>query len=117
MHHAGAPSFQSDTRSGSGEPEDEFASQSYLPAVIRVSLTRVADDFDEVDFSVNHEIGHEDPSLEHTCPSNGRERTPSKTHVYNSRAVSGRLHSSRRCLPRRIFDSSQEICLVQQAGK
>ncbi|KAI4207210.1 MAG: hypothetical protein LQ346_000704 [Caloplaca aetnensis] len=81
-------------RNGSGEPEDEFASQSYLPAVIRVSLTRVADDFDEVDFSVNHEIGHEDPSLEHTCPSNGRERTPSKTHVYNSRAVSGQLHPS-----------------------
>ncbi|KAL8907893.1 MAG: hypothetical protein Q9207_001130 [Kuettlingeria erythrocarpa] len=60
-------------RNGPGEPEDEFAT----------------DDFDEVDFSVNHEIGHEDPSLEHTRPSNGRGRTPSKTHVYNPRAVSG----------------------------
>ncbi|KAL8763783.1 MAG: hypothetical protein Q9184_000485 [Pyrenodesmia sp. 2 TL-2023] len=58
-----------------GEPEDEFAT----------------DDFDEVDFNVNHETGHDDSSLEHMSHNNGHESTPSKTHVYNSRAVSGDL--------------------------
>ncbi|KAI4130600.1 MAG: hypothetical protein LQ338_001672 [Usnochroma carphineum] len=52
------------------EPEDEFA--------------KAANDFDEVDFSVEHEISHEDSSFEQLCHANGRESTASRSNITRS---------------------------------
>ncbi|KAL9011654.1 MAG: hypothetical protein Q9173_003514 [Seirophora scorigena] len=58
---------------GAGEPEDEFAT----------------DDFDEADFSVNHEINHDESSLEHTTRVNAKESTPSRPNETRSRTANG----------------------------
>ncbi|KAI4115449.1 MAG: hypothetical protein LQ345_003951, partial [Seirophora villosa] len=58
---------------GAGEPEDEFAT----------------DDFDEADFSVNHEINHDESSLEHTTHVSGKESTPIRLNKTRSRTANG----------------------------
>ncbi|KAL8736369.1 MAG: hypothetical protein Q9181_002446 [Wetmoreana brouardii] len=58
---------------GTGEPEDEFAT----------------DDFDEVDFSVSHEFNPADLSLEQSTHVNGRPSTSSNLNPTLSRAGAG----------------------------
>ncbi|KAL8693681.1 MAG: hypothetical protein Q9218_001538 [Villophora microphyllina] len=58
---------------GIGDPEDEFATN----------------DFDEVDFSVGHELNPPDFPLEQSALANGEDRATSKVKVLGSEIVAG----------------------------
>ncbi|KAI4256088.1 MAG: hypothetical protein LQ352_002244 [Teloschistes flavicans] len=62
---------------GIGDPEDEFAT----------------DDFDEVDFSVGHELNSADLPFEQTIHANGEDRVRSEVKVFGSRTGAGMLHA------------------------
>ncbi|KAL8914447.1 MAG: hypothetical protein Q9171_000952 [Xanthocarpia ochracea] len=72
---------------GPVEPEDEFAS-SFCPPYLQtgvLKLTGAADDFDEVDFSVSHELDPSDEPLINSAPADGRESELYDNTLANSR--------------------------------